>query len=85
MAKHKALSALDIAYVTGFVMPTKTTDGNDIRYGRKAIVGQYTKPYTRVVEQPEGTRISKGRRKRYIRDHGTEGRLDYAAVINARQ
>jgi len=85
VAKHKALTASAVAYVTGFLVPTKTPDGKEIRYGRKALVGQYTRPYVRVVELPEGVRISKGHRKRYERDNGTEGRLDHSGSINARR
>ena len=82
VAKPKALTAPAIAYIMGFTVPIKTPDGKDICYGRKALVGQYTKPYVRAVLL-EGTRISNGRRKRYEHDNGTEGRLDYSGVINA--
>jgi hypothetical protein len=47
MAKRKALSAPEVAYVMGLTPPAQTPDGKDIKYGRKALVGQYTKRYTR--------------------------------------
>ena len=47
MPKRKALIALEVARTMGLKPPTKTPDGKDIEYGRKALVGQYTKPYKR--------------------------------------
>ena len=47
MAKHKALTAPEVAYAMGLKPPAKTPDGKGIKYGRKALVGQYTKPYKR--------------------------------------
>lgn len=97
--KRKALTASAVAYLMGFEPPAKSPDGKLIRYGRKAMVGQYTKPYVRVGHLPAGAvivddrvdkhppvgRVSKGARKRYVKNHGTEGVLDYSAVINARR
>ena len=83
MTKRKALTAPEVAYVMGLTPPAKTSDGKDIKYGRKALVGQYTKPYTRECPLLEAGRISKGVRARHKRLHGTEGVLDLSAVINA--
>ena len=84
MTKRKALAAPEVAYLMGLTPPAKTSDGKDIKYGRKALVGQYTKPYKRTGHVPLG-RVSKGAQKRYERDHGAEGVLDLSAVINARR
>ena len=84
MAKCKALTASAVAYLMGFEPPAKSPDGKLIRYGRKAMAGQYVKPYTREGHVPP-VRFSKGARKRYERNHGTEGVLDYSAAINAKR
>lgn len=89
MAKHKALTASEVAYVMGLTLPTKTLEGKDIKYGRKALVGQYAKHYIRkgflhTTGEPPG-RHSKGRLARYTRDNGTEGVLDLSEVVNARR
>ena len=47
MAKRKRLSAPEVAYMMGLEPPTTTADGKDIKYGRRALVGQYTRPYKR--------------------------------------
>ena len=47
MAKRKALTASEVAHSMGLKPLAKTPDGKDIKYGRKALVGQYTKPYKR--------------------------------------
>ena len=85
MAKCRKLTAAAVVYVMGLTPPAKTPDGKDIRYGLKAIVGQFTKPYTRMVELREGRRNSKGQVARHKRNHGTEGRLDLSGVINAKR
>jgi hypothetical protein len=54
------------------------------KYGTKALVGQFVKRYTRAGHLPPG-RVSKGARKRYDHEHGTEGRQDFSEVINARR
>ena len=82
--QNKRLTAPQVAYMMGLIPPSKTADGKDIRYGCKASVGQYTKPYTREGYLPPG-RVSKGARKRYERDKGSAGTLDLSAVINARR
>ena len=84
MAKRKKLAAPEVAYMLGLTPPAKTADDKDIKYGRKAIVGQYTKPYAREGHLPTG-RVSKGARARYDKAHGSEGTLDLSAVINARR
>ena len=85
MAKHKALTALEVAYVMGLTPSAKTADGKDIKYGRKALIGQYVKPYTRECPLPEGERVSKGAQARHARRYGTEGTLDLSGVINAKR
>ena len=47
VVKRKALSAPEVVYMMGIIPPAKTADDKDIKYGRKALVGQYTKQYTR--------------------------------------
>ena len=84
MAKCKRLAAPEAVYMMGGTPPAKTADDKDIKYGIKAIVGQYTKRYAREGHLPPG-RVSKGAQKRYDRDHGTEGVLDLSAVINSRR
>lgn len=84
MAKRKALAAPEVAYVMGLTPPAKTSDGKDIKYGRKALVGHYTKPYVREGHLPPG-RVSKGARARHKRLHGIEGALDLSAVINTKR
>ena len=89
MAKRKALTALEVARTMGLKPPAKTPDGKDIKYGRKALVGQYAKHYTRegflhTTGEPPG-RHSKGRLARYARDNGTEAVLDLSGVINSRR
>ena len=81
MTKRKALTAPEVAYLMGF----EPSADKDVHYGRKALVGQYTKRYTRAGHLPATGRISKGAQRRYDRDNGTEGVLDYSAVINARR
>ena len=85
MVKRRKLTAAAVVYAMGLAPPAKTPDGKDIRYGLKAIVGQYVKPYTRTVELREGRRNSKGQVARHKQNHGTEGRLDLSEVINARR
>lgn len=84
MTKRKALAASEVVYVMGLMPPAKTPDGRDIRYGRQAVVGQYTKPYARQGHTPPG-RVSKGARARFERDEGSQGMLDLSAVINAKR
>ena len=84
MAKCKRLAAPEVVYMMGLTPPAKTADDKDIKYGIKAMVGQYTKPYKREGFLRTG-RVSKGARARYERDNGTEGVLDLSAVINARR
>ena len=55
MAKRKKLTASEVAYMMGLAPPAQTADGKDIKYGKRAIVGQYTKPYTRE-DGTEGVR-----------------------------
>ena len=94
MAKRNALTAPQVAYMLNLTPPAKTATGNDIEYGIKARVGQYTVRYVRQGFLPEPilnehghrtNRTSKGRAARYKRDNGTEGVLDLSAVINARR
>mgnify|MGYP001603137946 CR=1 FL=1 len=84
MAKTKKLAAPEVVYMMGLTPPAQTPDGKDIKYGRQAVVGQYTKPYTREGHTPPG-RVSKGAQARYDKAHGSEGTLDLSAVINARR
>ena len=84
MTRRKTLTASAVVYLMGFEPPAKSPDGKLIRYGRKAMVGQYAKPYAREGHVPPG-RVSKGARKRYEKNHGTEGVLDYSAAINAKR
>ena len=82
--KRKKLTAPEVAYVMGLTPPAETPDGKAVKYGRKALVGQYTTPYKRDGWLPP-SRVSKGARARYDKAHGTEGTLDLSAVINARR
>jgi len=82
--KCASVSARITADLMGFTRPPKVEGHPEPRYGRQALVGQYTRPYKREGFLPTG-RISKGCRARYERDHGTEGTLDYSAAINARR
>jgi hypothetical protein len=82
--KCAAVSARITADLMGFARPPKIEGHPEPHFGRKALVGQYVRTYTRAWHVPPG-RVSKGARARYERDHGTEGRLDCAAVINARR
>ena len=84
MTERKKLAAPEVVYMMGGTPPAKTADDKDIKYGIKAIVGQYTKWYAREGHLPPG-RVSKGARARYDKVHGTEGVLDLSAVINARR
>lgn len=97
-AKRAKLPAPAIADVMGLI-PAAIEGQPERRYGKKALPGQYVKPYTRlghlplgckvrdgiVVKHPTVGRISKGMLRRYVRDHGSEGRLDMAESINARR
>ena len=47
MVKRKRLTASEVAYMMGLEPPATTADGKDIKYGRRALVGQYTRPYKR--------------------------------------
>lgn len=85
MAKHKALTAPKVVYAMGLTPPAQMPDGKGIKYGRKALMGQYTKPYVRECPLSETGRISKGARARHKRLHGTEGVLDLSATINAKR
>jgi len=85
VAKHKALAAPEVAYMMGLTPSSKTPDGQAIKYGRRALVGQYTRPYKRAVETPVVKRISKGARLRAERGNGTTGTLDLSAIINAKR
>lgn len=85
MPKRKSHPASVVLYLMGMTVPAETTDGKKIRYGRKAVFGQYTQEYTAVVELPEGRRHSKGREARHERDNGKKRRKDLSAVINARR
>ena len=84
MANRKALAAPEVAYMMGLAPPAKAPDGKDIKYGRRALVGQYTRSYKRVVASA-GKRISKGAQARAERDNGTDGVLDLSAAINAKR
>lgn len=84
MPKHKKLAAPEVAYMMGLTPAAQTAEGKDIKYGIKALVGQYTKPYKRDGWLPPG-KVSKGARKRHEKEHGTEGVLDLSEVINARR
>jgi len=84
MAKHKQLPARAVADTLGFPPLPKPMPGQpEPRIGRKALVGQYVRPYKRTVDLSAPGRISKGRQRRHAREDGTEGRLDYSAFINA--
>jgi len=82
--KKSSMPAFVAADLMGFIRPMPIPGHPLGHSGRKALPGQYTKPYKRVVELPAGKRISKGRQARYDKDNGTEGRRDYSAVINAK-
>ena len=45
--RRKRLTAPEVAYMMGLEPPATAADGKDIKYGRKALVGQYTRPYKR--------------------------------------
>lgn len=47
MAKSRKRHAAAVAYEMGLTPPAQTPDGRDIKYGRKALVGQYIKKYMR--------------------------------------
>lgn len=85
MPKRKKLPASSVVYMMGLIPPSKTPDGKEIRYGLKAIHGQYVHNYTRTVPLSENRRNSKGRLARHKKGHGTEGRLDLSEAINARR
>jgi len=77
--------AADIAYLMGFVPPRAMPDlPPPPPCGRKALPGQYVKPYKRVGHLPPG-RVSKGARRRYEAEHDTEGLRDFSAIVNARR
>ena len=77
--------AADVAYLMGFVPPRAMPDmPAPPRPGRKALPGQYVKPYKRAGHLPPG-RVSKGARRRYEAEHDTEGLRDFSAIINARR
>lgn len=81
--KRVKLPAFVIAEAMGLV--SAAIEGQPERhYGRKALPGQYTRSYLRAGHLTPG-RVSKGCRKRYDRDHGTEARLDLSESINARR
>ena len=82
--RHKALPAPAIASVMGFIPSKPLGAAPKPHYGRKALPGQYVRSYKRDVALGAG-RVSKGARRRYERDRGTEGNLDYSGVINARR
>ena len=93
MPKRKANPAPIIADLMGFP-PLKPIEGQSMTrygrqsiasYGRRALVGQYTRPYTRAVELDTVTRISKGRKRRHEHHNETKGQLDYSEAINARR
>ena len=63
--KHPTPTATQVAYLMGIRFSRTTPDGKDVRYGIKALPGQYVRPYKR--------------------DDGTDGMLDYSAVINYRR
>jgi hypothetical protein len=93
------IPAFLIADRLGFKRQEPMTKEQKIHYGRKALLGQYVKSYMRqghlpegivvengaVVDRNAGPRVSRGALKRYNRDHGTEGKLDFAESINARR
>jgi len=77
--------AADIAYLMGFVPPRAMPDMlAPPRPGRKALPGQYVKPYKRAGHLPPN-RVSKGARRRYEAEHDTEGLRDFSEIINARR
>ena len=85
MPKRKANPAPIIADLMGFIPPKPIEGHPTASYGRRALVGQYTRPYTRVVELDTVARVSKGRKRRHERHNGTKGQLDYSEAINARR
>lgn len=88
-----------LAERAGFTLQKPMHEHQKIHYGNKALPGQYVRSYTRhgylpdgavvengvVVKHPAVGRVSKGALKRYLRDHGSEGKLDFAESINARR
>ena len=80
--KRRKVPALIFADLMGVALPAPIEGEKTPHYGRKALAGQYVKGYTREGHLTPG-RVSKGCRKRYDRDHGTEGMLDCAEYINA--
>ena len=83
--KRKANPAPVIADLMGFIPPKPIEGQPTVSYGRRALLGQYTRPYTRVVELDTTKRVSKGRKGRHERENETKGRLDYSEAINARR
>lgn len=81
--KRAKLPANVIAEVMNLI-PAAIPGQPERHYGRKALPGQYTRSYMRAGHLTPG-RVSKGCRKRYDRDHGTEGKLDLSESINARR
>ena len=56
------------------------------RYGRRALVGQYTKRIVLSAPLSEtGRRVSKGAHTRAERDNGMEVVRDFSEVINSRR
>ena len=84
MPKRKRLPASAVAYVMGFIPPRLLPGQPEPKIGRKALAGQYVRPYVRSVELGTG-RVGKGAKQRYDRSHGTSGLLDFSAIINANQ
>lgn len=85
-ATPKQLGALAVAMELGFTAAPPRPQGElQPEYGIKARVGQYVRPYTRAVVLDTSRRVSKGARRRYERDNGTEGALDYSAFINSKR
>lgn len=77
--------AATVAYLVGFTPPRQMPGQAPLPpYGRKALFGQYVKPYKGTGHLPPG-RISKGARKRYDRDNDREGLRDFSVSINARR
>jgi hypothetical protein len=87
MAKRRAYPAAFVVDMEGGFVKHTAPDPTQPQphYGRKALVGQYTKRVVLVAPLDESRRISKGARARAERDHGTEVVRDFSESINSRR
>ena len=87
MAKRKAYPASFVVDMDGgFVRQVQLAPEQPRPYyGRRALVGQYTKRMALSTPLPEGKRISKGAQARAERDNGTEIVRDFSEAVNSQR